>query len=217
MGGVLQASWQAEPWAAGRTGRQLTPLLAPDLPRLSWAPSPARCPVPPGAVPPLSSQPDSFPLPPIPPPQANHVPGTSEKGRSFQSCSEQDAFPRASWSVSRRPGLRGDPDLRPALSPPPQSGWGVVLRPSPSPRPGHLSLFFRVSPSSAPFSLIATTHVQSPAPRPLPPSLFPFPELAALALEFTTAKTHTHTHAQNQLWNVFPLPSGGLWLQRALS
>lgn len=214
VGGVSEASWQAEPQAAGRTGCQLTSLLAPSLPRLSWAPSPAPCRVPSGAVPPPSNQPASSALRPLPAPQADRCPGTSENGGSLQSCSERSPRPAGlspGHQVSAGSTRRLHPDLRSALHPLLRGSEGVVLCRSPSPQPGHLSPFFRAGPSSAPFLLNRyNTRAAPPHTRPLPPSPFPFPKLSALALEFTAAKKHTHTHAQNQLWDVFPLPSGGL-------
>lgn len=121
VGAVSEASWQAEPRAAGRTGCQLTSLLAPSLPSLSWAPSP----VPPRAVPPPSNQPASSALHPLPAPQADCCPRTSENGGSFQPCSEQEAFPQASWSVSSHQVSAGStrrlhPDLHSVLRPSPQ-------------------------------------------------------------------------------------------------
>lgn len=98
-----------------------------------------------------------------------------------------------------------------------RGGEGVVFRPSPLPQPGHLSPFFRAGPSSAPFLLNRYNTCATPLP-PSPSPLLFFPSPSSQPWPwFTAAKKHTHTHAQNQLWNVFPLPSGGLWPHRALS
>lgn len=85
---------------------------------------------------------------PSPGPQARGFPCCRESRGSFQSCSELDAFPRASWSVSRRPGLGGEPhggrphlhtvlDFRP-----------VCKGSSGCPRPGHLSPHVGAAPLS---------------------------------------------------------------------
>ena len=94
-------------------------------------------------------------------------------------------------------------------------GWSSAPAPCPSlatclPSSGR-------APPQPPSSLIATTHVQLPCPPAPPPFSFSLPQALSPGPGLQLQKKHTHTHAQNQLWNVFPLPSGGLWPHRALS
>lgn len=76
---------------------------------------------------------------PSPGPQAHGFASCRESRGSFQSCSELDALPRASWSVSRRPGLGGSHTRAVPTS---ALAWDFrpVCSGSPGcPRPGHLS------------------------------------------------------------------------------
>lgn len=131
---------------AGSQPAQVGPAPSP-----AWSPPPTPDPVPPEAATPRSSRPVSPALPPpLPAPQANRFLCSREKRGSFQSCSELDAFPRASWSVSKQPGLGWEPHAGCPPTPTPilHSGShpGQKLRSGLSaggslgyPRPSHLS------------------------------------------------------------------------------
>lgn len=162
---------------------------------------PAPRPVPPEAETPQSSRPVSPTLPPpLPTPQANRFPCSREKRGSFQSCSELDAFPRASWSVSRQLGLGWEPHAACPPTPILHSGshhrteapvWPFCrgLLGLPQPQPPVSSLWG--SPSWAPSSLITETHVQPLLPSSnTSPSLHPGPRVYSC-----NTHTHTHTHA----------------------
>lgn len=187
--------WQVEA-EGGWEGRGANMLSAGSGPAQGqWAPSPANTP--------RATSP-SLPLNlPFPAPQANHFPWSRENRGSFQSCSELDAFPQASWSVSRRPGLgrqphTGCPHLCSALG-----GFSLSAR-APGAAPGPAT--WGQSPS-APFCLNCCNMCASG---------HPFPMLAAPALEFTAAKkTHTHSCTEPTM-ECFPA-SPRLWLQRVLS
>lgn len=183
----MMEGWQVEA-EGGWEGRGANMLSAGSGPAQGqWAPSPANTP--------RATSP-SLPLNlPFPAPQANHFPWSRENRGSFQSCSELDAFPQASWSVSRRPGLgrqphTGCPHLCSALG-----GFSLSAR-APGAAPGQPP---GGSPPQPPSALIAATCVPPGTPSPC---LQPQPW--SLQLQ----RKHTHTHAQNQLWNVFLLLHG---------
>ena len=194
VGGVSEASWQAEPRAAGRTGCQLTSLLAPSLPRLSGLPAlwlQGQC----------HPQATSLLLLLCTPSQLHRriaapAPVRTE-GHSSPVQSRRPSPRPAGLSPATRSRLGAHAGCTPTSvlcsAPLLRGGEGVVFRPSPLPQPGHLSPFFRAGPSSAPFLLNRYNTCATPLP-PSPSPLLFFPSPSSQPWPwFTAAKTHTHT------------------------
>lgn len=211
--GRSKAGWQAEA-TGGREGQRMPAHVSAGseparLNRLPAQPGSAPPhPVPPEAATPQSSRPVSCTLPPpLPAPQANHFPCSRENRGSFQSCSELDAFPRASWSVSRQPGLGREPHADPpptsilSSGPPPRTAAPCQPFAGGSggdPRPSHLSLRSAQSLlGPLPPQSLEHTHDHACLPPPPPSSLFPSPSLQPWPSSSQLQNTHTHAHAHS--------------------